>query len=251
MGELMRNFTIAAVAAAGLALGAVSSASAADIARPVYKAPPVVMAYNWSGFYVGGNIGWGWGEIDSNNLLGWAVTAKPDGFFGGGQIGWNWQAPGSPWVWGVEVDSQWSGMKDSALFIGGGGGVATADAKMDYFGTARLRLGYAWDRAMFYGTGGIAWGNSEVGGSVNVGGFNWAGSSSNNHVGWTAGAGFEWALLDNWSAKVEYLYLDLGNQDYFGGPAAGGFDADVTAHTVKVGLNYRFGYSKAPVIAKY
>ncbi len=248
----MRNFTIAAVAAAGLALGAVQSASAADIARPVYKAAPVIMAYNWSGFYIGGNVGYGWGSIDTNDIFGFSATAKPDGFFGGGQIGWNWQAPGSQWVWGVEVDSQWSGMKDSALFFGGAGGVASADAKIDYFGTARLRVGYAWDRAMFYGTGGIAWANTEVGGAVNAAGLNWAGSSaSNSHVGWTAGAGIEWALLDNWSAKVEYLYLDLGNQDYFGGPTGGGFDADVTAHTVKLGLNYRFGYSKAPVVARY
>ncbi|MFN3348112.1 outer membrane protein [Pseudorhodoplanes sp.] len=247
----MRNYTIAAIAAAGIALGAAQSAQAADIARPVYKAAPVVMAYNWSGFYIGGNVGYGWGEMQTNDIFGWSATAKPDGFFGGGQIGWNWQAPGSQWVWGVEVDSQWSGMKDSWTWIGAGGGLATADAKVDYFGTARLRLGYAWDRTLFYATGGLAWGTAEAKGSVNVGNFAWAGSSSNTHVGWTVGAGMEWALMDNWSAKVEYLYIDLGNENYFGGPAAGGFDADVTAHTVKVGLNYRFGYSKSPVVAKY
>ncbi|MFZ5691219.1 MAG: outer membrane protein [Pseudomonadota bacterium] len=247
----MRNFTIAAVAAAGLALGAVQSASAADIARPVYKAAPVVTAYNWSGFYIGGNVGYGWGETDTNNLFGFGpATAKQDGFFGGGQIGWNWQAPGSNWVWGVEVDSQWANMKDSAT-VAGGGIVANGFSELNYFGTARLRLGYAWDRAMFYGTGGVAWGTNEIGASVAFGPWPAGSSSSNTHVGWTVGAGVEWALLDNWSAKVEYLYLDLGNQDYFGGPAAGGFDADVTAHTVKVGLNYRFGYSKSPVVAKY
>jgi outer membrane immunogenic protein len=252
MGELMRNLTIAAVAAAGIALGAVQSASAADIARPVYKAAPVVMAYNWSGFYVGGNVGWGWGEVETNDIFGFSATAKPDGFFGGGQIGWNWQAPGSPWVWGVEVDSQWADLKEDWNWFGAGGAVANAYAKIDYFGTARGRIGYAWDRVMVYGTGGIAWGNVELGGGVNIPGFAWAGtSSSNSHVGWTVGAGIEWALLDNWSAKVEYLYVDLGNQDYFGGPAAGGFDADATIQTVKFGINYRFGYSKAPVVAKY
>ena len=167
-----------------------------------------------------------------------------------GQIGWNWQAPGSPWVWGVEVDSQWADISESFNWLGGGA-VGNLETKMNYFGTARGRIGYAWDRVMVYGTGGLAWGKNEVSGSLIGGGFNLAGSSSNTHVGWTVGGGFEWALLDNWSAKVEYLYLDLGNEDYFSGTAAGGFDADVTAHTVKVGLNYRFGYSKAPVAAKY
>ncbi len=246
----MRNVTIAAVTAAGLAFGAAQSAQAADIARPVYKAAPVVMAYNWSGFYIGGNIGYGWGEVESNNIAGFGVTAKPDGFFGGGQIGWNWQAPGSPWVWGVEVDSQWANIEEDVTAVGGGV-VANAFTELNYFGTARLRLGYAWDRAMLYATGGLAWGHNEIGASVAAGPFLAGASSANTHVGWTVGGGLEWALLDNWSTKVEYLYLNLGNENYFGGPAGPGFDADVTAHTVKVGLNYRFGYSKAPVVAKY
>ncbi len=79
-----------------------------------------------------------------------------------------------------------------------------------------------------------AWGTNEVGASVAAPGFFAAGTASDTHVGWTVGAGVEWALLDNWSAKVEYLYLDLGNSTYLGGPAAGGFEVDLTAHTVKV-----------------
>ncbi|HWV44033.1 outer membrane protein [Pseudorhodoplanes sp.] len=244
----MRNITIAAVAAAGIALGAVQSASAADIARPVYKAAPVVTAYNWSGFYIGGNVGYGWGRGDFDNLAGYSWNQ--DGVFAGGQIGWNWQGAGSPWVWGVEVDSQWANMKDSVT-VAAGPLVANAFSELNYFGTARLRLGYAWDRAMLYATGGLAWGTNEVGASLALPGVFVSGTASDTHVGWTVGGGVEWALLDNWSAKVEYLYLDLGNESYLGGPAAGGFNVDLTAHTVKVGLNYRFGYSKSPVVAKY
>jgi outer membrane immunogenic protein len=248
MGELMRKLTIAAMAAVGVALGAVQSADAADIARPVYKAaPPVIAAYNWSGFYIGGNVGWGWGEVETPGL---SQHGKPDGFFGGGQLGFNWQAPGSAWVWGVEVDSQWADIKESWNWFGPAGAVANLTTKLDYFGTLRGRVGYAWDRFMVYGTGGLAWGTNAISASVAVPGAFAGVESSNTHVGWTVGGGFEWALLDNWSAKVEYLYLDLGNKTYFGG-AGTGLDVDVTAHTVKAGLNYRFGYGKSPVIAKY
>jgi outer membrane immunogenic protein len=141
-------------------------------------------------------------------------------------------------------------MKDSVT-IATGGVVANAFSELNYFGTARARIGYAADRVLWYATGGVAWGTNEVGASLAAPGLFLAGTASDTHVGWTVGAGVEWALVDNWTAKVEYLYLDLGNASYLGGPAAGGFNVDLTAHTVKVGLNYRFGYGKAPVVAKY
>jgi outer membrane immunogenic protein len=243
----MRNFTFAAVAAAGLALGAVQTASAADIARPVYKAAPMIAAYNWSGFYVGGNVGYAWGDVGSN--LG--GSSDIDGWFAGGQIGWNWQAAGSPWVFGLELDSQWANIENNAT-VTAGNIVATAFSQLDYFGTARVRVGYAFDRAMLYATGGVAWAHNEIGVNVAAGGFAAGVVSDNTHVGWTVGGGVEWALVDNWSAKVEYLYLDLGSEQYFGGVGGAGFDADLRAHTVKVGLNYRFGgYGKSPLVAKY
>ncbi len=76
-------------------------------------------------------------------------------------------------------------------------------------------------------------------------------SGTRNHVGFAVGAGVEWALLDNWTAKAEYMYYDLGSKNYFGGPANEGIRADVTAHTVKLGVNYRFGYGKGPIVANY
>ena len=101
----MRFVTTAAMATA-LALGAASHAQAADMRAPVYKAAPVPMAYNWSGFYAGGHIGWGWAKEDATIAafspgvpdipLGSVFSGDRDGFLGGAQIGLNWQAPGSP-----------------------------------------------------------------------------------------------------------------------------------------------------------
>jgi outer membrane immunogenic protein len=243
----MRRYTLAVLAAAGLALGVVQTASAADIARPVYKAPPPVMVgYNWTGFYAGIHGGYGWGDIGG--------TTGQDGWFGGGQIGWNWQGAGSPWVFGVEVDSAWANLKDDVTAAGTVFGVpvvANAFSELNYFGTARMRLGYAFDRAMIYATGGLAWGRNEIGWSAVTPAVVVGQTISNTHVGYAVGGGMEWALMDNWTAKVEYLYLDLGSKTYDFGPAIGIFDADVSAHTVKVGLNYRFGYGKGPVTARY
>jgi outer membrane immunogenic protein len=252
---MFRKILVAATAA----LASCGVAQAADMARPVYQAPaPVVMAYNWSGFYVGGNIGYGWGDLNAT-AWGTEASASLDGWFFGGQMGWNWQAAGTPWVWGFEVDSQWSNIGKDVTLTGPaiGNAVATAFTDLDYFGTARLRLGYAWDRAMTYVTGGIAWGSNSIGVNAAVNNLTGSVDSSNSHVGWTIGAGIEWALADNWSAKVEYLYIDLGNENYFPNTFNGqGFDANLDIHTVKVGLNYRFGYSKypvatAPVVSKY
>ena len=84
------------------------------------------MAYNWSGFYIGGNVGYGWGKGDFDNLGTAGSSWNQDGSFAGGQIGWNWQAPGSHWVLGIEVDSQWANMKDSVTANFGGGVVGNA-----------------------------------------------------------------------------------------------------------------------------
>jgi outer membrane immunogenic protein len=251
MGDYMRRYTLAALtAAAGLAIGLVQTASAADIARPVYKAPVMIPAYNWSGFYIGGNVGYGWGDLNAT-AFGFGLSDSVNGWFGGGQIGYNWQGIGSPWVFGIEVDSQWANIDRNVTTIGAGV-VANSFSTLNYFGTARARVGYAWDRVLVYGTGGLAWGTNEVGLNVAVGPWAAGVSQSNTHVGWTVGGGVEWALVDNWTAKVEYLYVKLNNENYFANGLGGlGFDADVDVHTVKVGLNYRFGYGKAPVVAKY
>lgn len=212
---------------------------------PAYKAPtPQIAAYNWSGFYAGVHGGYAWGTAASTSLGGEVDT---NGFFGGGQAGFNWQAQGSPVVFGIEVDSAFANIE---------GGVSatiapvttTFSSEIDYLGTARVRLGYAWDRVLGYVTGGVAWANNEVTFSAFGPFASMSISDDQNHLGWTIGGGFEWALADAWTAKVEYLYIDLGSEQYFD---PGGFDGELTAHTVKLGLNYRFGFGKGPVVANY
>lgn len=204
MNRLLK-IVVGAVALAALP----TIASAADISQrrsaPATYAPAAPVMYNWTGFYVGGHIGYGWFQADADQFN---VQAGDDAFFGGGQIGYNWQAVGSPWVWGLEADASW------------------VAGDLNAFGTGRVRLGYAQNAWMPYVTGGVGWAKTdfEVGNT----------SFGETHVGWTAGAGVEWAFAGNWTAKLEYLYLGLGSEKY------NGVDIDLNAHTVKLGANYRF-----------
>lgn len=232
----MRKVTLSLLAAAGLALG-LQSASAADLGRPVYKAPApaVVAAYNWSGFYIGGHLGGAWSSEDLS-ALGLVGSTDPDGFIGGVQAGYNWQA--DRWVFGIEGDWSWSGAD---------GGVATpfgtVSSDQNWYATLTGRLGYAWDNWMWYVKGGAAWVDAEYL-------FGALGTVSDTRVGWTLGTGVEWALAPQWSAKLEYNYLDFGKDTYALGGAA--FEADTQVHLIKAGINYRFGgYGKAPVVANY
>lgn len=207
---------------AGAVLGVmgVGPALAADLPRaqqPIVKAPAVVPApvFSWTGFYIGGNVGYGWGSgNDAADLLG----IKPQGWFGGGQVGYNYQF-GNNIVAGLEADFQGGDISD---------GVAGVDSKLDWFGTVRGRLGYAFGRVLPYVTGGFAYGNNSI---DNLG---W--SQSKTLTGWTAGAGIEYALTDHWTAKTEYLYTDLGSSFYDNLGASSG----VTAQTAKIGINYKF-----------
>jgi outer membrane immunogenic protein len=238
---------IKCVLAATALVATVSVASAADMSRPVYKATPAPapVAYNWSGFYIGAHGGYAWGELNPS-FAGLTGSQDIDGGFGGGQLGWNWQAPGSPWVWGIEADAAFASIGETVTVLGG-----SLESDIDSFGTIRGRLGYAVDRTLWYVTGGVAWVNNDI--TVNVAGVGSL-SSSNTHWGWTIGGGVEWAFYDNWSLKAEYLYIDTDSESYFAGILGPTFTVDPDIHTVKVGLNYRFGYGaygKGPVVAKY
>jgi outer membrane immunogenic protein len=221
----IRKFAIAAA----LIGAAILPAPAADLpARPAYRAPVVAPAFNWTGFYLGVYGGYAWGTSDTDGF---------NGGIAGGTIGYNWQAPGSMWVFGIEGDAGWTNFGDSLTVIAPGI-AATLSSEAEATATIRGRLGAAWDRTMLYVTGGGAWIRNEISVSVATAGVVLGASDTRNHFGYVVGAGIEHAFLPNWSAKVEYLYFNTGSETYFGAVDVG----DLSAHTIKVGLNYRFGY---------
>ncbi|HVV62136.1 MAG TPA: outer membrane protein [Pseudolabrys sp.] len=227
----MKRFILAACAGL-LALAMAGPSLAADLPRPVYKAPAYVAPFSWSGFYVGINGGYGWG---TSNWSGPGTTGsvKPKGGLAGGTIGYNMQT--GVWVWGVEGDFDWSWMKGNTTTGSGAcAGGFGCQTKIPWFATARGRIGYAFDRWLPYITGGAAF--ADVKATPNPG----VASVSKTQVGWTVGAGLEYAFMGAWSAKIEYLYADLGHITC--GAATCGTSTTVSYKTnlVRAGLNYRF-----------
>jgi outer membrane immunogenic protein len=226
-----------------------ASAFAADIPARFPSKAPVMLApvFSWTGFYIGLHAGYGWGEHDTELLT---QNHKSDGFMGGGQIGYNWQFNNI--VLGVEADISYSDIKsnDTVFFaLGGATSTTTIQHQLDYFATFRGRLGMAFGPVLPYITAGAAYGSMESSATaVNAGfppGFNgaFAGSDSQGHWGWVAGGGLEYAFAPNLSAKVEYLYADLGSKTYLALPQLDPTPRthDLVVQTVRVGLNYRFG----------
>lgn len=202
--------TILAVATLAAATGA---AQAADLPRgpaPYYPAPAPINVYNWAGFYVGANAGYEWGKITSSNL-------NPAGAAGGVQAGYNWQS--GQFVFGGETDIQVSAADDT---------FAPYKFSNPWFGTLRARAGLAFNNILAYGTAGLAYGGLQ-------GEFNNL-DEDKAHVGWTAGLGVEVGFTANWSAKVEYLYMDLGSRSY----TITGVDNGLQASVVRFGVNYHF-----------
>lgn len=206
-----------------------TSALAADIPpapppvkAPVYHAP----IFGWTGFYIGINGGYGWGNSDWNGVF--AARTDPSGFLVGGTLGYNWQT--GPWVLGLEGDIAYSDMRGSFTNAVCPAGCETRN---EWLATARGRLGYAIDRVMPYVTGGLAVGDIQA----NPTGF--AGVSETN-AGWTIGGGVEAALAPNWTAKIEYLHVDLGNVGCSAAACGAATNVDFQANVVRAGLNFRF-----------
>jgi high affinity Mn2+ porin len=210
-------------------------AAAADL--PL-KATAFKAVYNWTGFYLGGHVGYGGGSFGpGTNPLpeqGVFFPHSVTGLIGGYQAGYNRQFSNHV-VLGIEADASFPSPIDAPRLT-----PAPFNTTLDYVGTVRGRIGYAFGAWLPYVTGGFAWGHSHV--DINDGGRNIISSPGQYHPGWTAGAGVEFAVSGNWSAKLEYDYIDLARRMYdlsgFGLP---GVNVDPNIHLVKLGLNYRFG----------
>jgi outer membrane immunogenic protein len=238
------------------------SAFAADLPPRGYNKAPAVAApvTNWSGLYVGGNVGYGWGNADtafsflSLGVDNTALDTKSKGVIGGAQIGYNWQIGAI--VAGLEADIQGSGIEGSAerspLFDTDAGAFVpgsflSTEQKLSWFGTVRGRLGATvTPDLLLYATGGLAYGHVDA--SANTffrSDFQYPASVSKTKAGWTAGAGAEWMFARNWSAKVEYLYLDLGNVSAIGRSAltpdaVATYTWNTRENIVRAGVNYHF-----------
>ncbi|CAL77759.1 putative outer-membrane protein, putative secreted protein [Bradyrhizobium sp. ORS 278] len=217
----MKKILLATVALAALA----APAAAADLAaRPTYtKAPVLAPVPTWAGFYLGA-FG-GYATTDNGGVL------SPKGGFAGGTIGYNWQS--GAWVYGLEADAAWADIKDSVGGVVPGFGAVGIASKIDATGTARGRVGYAFNNVLLYGTGGYAWANNKI--TLSALG---VGVSDTQFLsGWTAGGGVEVLFAPKWSVKAEYLYKSFDGKTYFGGALPTG---NLNLHSVQVGVNYHF-----------
>ena len=235
------TFKLIKAAVGALALLAVPfAAQAADmpIKQPYYKGPPrsVVSYYNWTGFYAGINAGYGFGTATWSAAP--TANSKPKGMLVGGTVGYNWQAGAI--VYGIEGDFNWSDVKGDATCAVG----ITCETKSDWLATFRGRVGYAFDRWLPYVTGGGAYGNVKATVSIPIAGL--AASSSSDQFGWTIGGGLEYAFLGNWTAKIEYLYVDLGS--FNTGPAPIVNNVSFKENIVRAGLNYKFS---GPIFSRF
>jgi outer membrane immunogenic protein len=224
----MKRKAFAAIGALVLSAAWAGSAAAADLStryqQPLVKAPVYAPLYNWSGIYLGINGGGGWGRSTWDR----ADTFDLSGGVVGGTAGYNWQI--GQVVLGVEGDIDWSGIRDTTTTFCPAG----CTTNNDWLGTVRGRLGYAFDRFLPYVTGGLAVGDIRA----TTPGF--AGATQTN-AGWTAGAGLEFAIAGNWTAKAEYLHVDLGSFNC--GLTCGVTTTDnvsFSADIVRGGVNYRF-----------
>ena len=258
-GPIMKRARALVIGASLFACGAAGPAWAADIAMPPPVPPsapaPVPVAvpvYNWSGFFVGGHLGYGWGSeavtLTSNGYpsgtIPPAIAADPRGLVAGVQYGTNWQF--GRLVLGTESDFSFTDIHRSQTLLTSV--TNTGAQKLPWFGTTRVRAGYTvQDNLLVYATGGLANGTAEASFSAIGPGVGAVGSRHKTLWGWTVGGGLEYGM-GPWSAKVEYLHYDIGTLTFYmidsvtpGAVtrASTKFDGDM----VRVGVNYRFAWT--------
>jgi len=231
-----------------------AAATPAPAPPPVYVPAPAPV-YNWTGFYTGGNLGFGWNGGSFSDPLANTLTPTTSGqFLGGGQVGLSYQFLGGVLI-GAEADFDWlpntNNTSSTALLVNHPGVPTSSTASVTvnnrWLTTVTGRFGYAWDRVLLYGKGGGAWVGSNNP-TVTINGGPVAVSTSNSNSGWTAGLGVEWAFWGNWSARLEYDFVGLNSETFTLPTAVGGLPAgdqfsgnNRNIQMVNVGINYTFG----------
>ena len=189
-----------------------ASVEAADLyygSQPQWTVNPPT-EYDWARPYLGGNLGWAWGSVDNN-------VTTPSGFVGGAQAGYNFQT--GSWVFGVEGDLQATGASDT---------FAPWKFSNPWFGTVRGRAGWAFSNILFYGTAGLAFGELR--------GETFGLSETHTNAGWTAGVGAEFGFAPNWTTRLEFLFVDLNNNNFTITGVQNGYHFGL----LRAGVNYRF-----------
>ncbi len=270
---MIRSLLISSVASVALASGALAS-DLPNTKGPAPFVPPPPPAFTWTGCYVGGNAGLSGGDFNKTTLFPldadgyWtADSATSRGFSGGGQVGCNYQFPTSNFVVGLETDFQGSTLKgtyynesEGDIF---GSEYAKSSSQVDWWGTVRGRVGYAFDNILPYVTGGFAYGrvvdSFSYNDTIDDEGSSGSWSHGSTRAGWTVGAGLEYAITHNLTFKTEYLYTDLGTWcrtwTYPDEPAGYAQTTRIktTFSTVRAGLNWKFDWfaPPVPIVAKY
>lgn len=233
----MSKMPLPSVIAAAL-LGLPAGAQAADLpaARPMYKAPaPAAAPRDWSGIYVGAQVGYGWGQSSgTQNADGTffpvvPYALDPGGVLAGGHIGFNYQI--GALVVGGEADIEASNLHGDTT-ISAFDQTYFFNAKADTLASVRGRIGWAHDALMLYGTGGVAWGHVTTPPLDTLNGW---------RTGWTVGAGAEYALPRDWSARIEYRYTDLGQASSFDPNLNSTDDNKLSFHAVRLGVSRKLG----------
>jgi outer membrane immunogenic protein len=233
----MRKILLSGVALASLSVGAFAADLPSRKEAPIYVPPPPV--FTWTGVYVGGQVGYGFGR--DRILTPAAVTGfSPNGVVGGAHIGYNYQV--AQFVFGLEGDVDGASYKGTVATPAG----FTDTTRIAIDGSVRGRIGYAFDRALFYATGGAAFASIQNSYRAPGGAFT---SLGHSRVGWTVGGGIEYAITNNWSIRAEYRYTDYGRYtDILTVPVS----HHPTDNRVMAGFSYKFDmFTPAPVVAKY
>jgi outer membrane immunogenic protein len=250
----MKRFLLGTVGLLALGMGA--PASAADMAVKAPPPAPLPVIYNWSGFYIGANGGWGqshncWDIVDPFGVAFADGCRDRSGGVFGGQIGYRWQA--SQWVFGVEAQGDWADLSNQRVSLFNP--LFSTRTQTDGIGLFTGQIGYAWNAALFYLKGGAAVTSNRFSVLTTLNNVELAAASATRWGG-TVGVGFEYGFAPNWSVGVEYDHLFMGNaNNSFTAPAVPAaffnnrISQDVDMLTLRI--NYRFGGYGAPVAARY